>query len=419
MKRVSPYLPVLRHPVLRRLLPSLALSTLGDGMAVVAVGWFGLQLAPEAHRDTWVAVAVGAYTLPATVGTLVFGRLMRGRTGAQLAGWDATLRGVALMAIPLCWAFGILDIRLYIVLLGLSSLLHSWGSAGRFTLVAELLPEQDRLAGNAVLSTLSNLMYIVGLPLAGLLIAWRGAPLVFAIDAATFLILAGTYVFVSRAVPGLAEAKRNASRSAGLRVIRAEPRLYGLVALSFCFFFLFGPVYVALPIHVADELHAPAAVLSAYYTAFGIGAVVGGVAAGYLRRLPPWSATVGVVLLLGLVMIPMGLPVPVVVAMVSFGLTGLIWAPYTALSMSLFQNTAEPARLSQVLAANGAVTVVALPLGTLLSGPLIALFGAQGTLLACAVAIALLGLVAAVLLLRADGAEALRMRPAVAAEAAE
>lgn len=382
-------------------------------MALVAVGWFGLQLAPEAHRETWVAVAVGAYTLPAAAGTLIFGRLMRGRTGAQLAGWDATLRGLTLMAIPLCSAFGMLSVQLYIVLLGGSSLLHAWGTAGRFTLVAELLPEQDRLAANALLNMLSNLMYVVGVPLAGLLIAWRGAPLVFVIDAVTFLILAVTYAFVSRAVPGLHSAEHKASRFAGLQAIRDEPRLAGLVALTFSFFFLFGPVYVALPIHVAEDRHASAAMLSAYYTVFGIGSGIGGLAAGYLRRLPPWSAIVGVVLLLGVVMIPMGLNLPVAVALASFALTGLIWAPYTALSMSLFQNTAEPARLSQVLATNGAVTVVALPLGTLLSGPLIGLFGARGTLLACGVAIATLGLVAAVLLLRADGTEAFRMRPVV------
>ncbi|GIF06557.1 MFS transporter [Actinoplanes siamensis] len=403
---------MLRHPVLARLLPSLSLSTLGDGMAVLAVSWFALQLAPADHRDTWVAVAVGAYTLPATVGTFVLGRLMRGRTGAQLAGWDATLRGAALAAIPLCWALGVLDIKVYILLLGISSLLHSWGSAGRFTLIAEVLPEKDRLAGNAVLSTLTNLMNILGTSLGGVLIATSGAPLVFGIDAATFLILAVTYVFVRRAVPGLPKTKEKASRSAGLRIIRTEARLYSLVALSFCLFFMFGPVYVALPVHVSEDLHASAAVLSAYFTVFGLGSVIGGFGAGYLRRLPPWTAIVGVVLLLGLVMIPMGLGVPVVVAMISFGVTGFIWAPYTALSMSVFQNTMQADRLPQVLAANGAVTVVAMPLGTLLSGPLIGVFGARGTLLACAVGIASVGAIAALLLFRTDGLGALRLRPA-------
>lgn len=34
----SPYYPALSHPVLRRLLPGVALSALGDGMSMVAIG---------------------------------------------------------------------------------------------------------------------------------------------------------------------------------------------------------------------------------------------------------------------------------------------------------------------------------------------------------------------------------------------
>ena len=48
-----------------------------------------------------------------------------------------------------------------------------------------------------------------------------------------------------------------------------------------------------------------------------------------------------------------------------------------------------------MLAANGAVTVLAVPLATMLGGPATALLGARPTLLACAVTILALGLVAA------------------------
>jgi DHA3 family macrolide efflux protein-like MFS transporter len=394
--RKSPYLPVLSNPVMRRILPGLVLSMLGDGMAVIAVGWFALELAPTDHRNSWVAIAVALYTLPATVGTMVFGRLMRNRSGAQLAGWDATLRGAALAAVPLAYVLGVLGIELYVALLATSSLLHAWGTAGRFTLVAELLPAEHRLAGNALLTIISDFTTIVGLPLAGLLIALSGAPLVFAIDAATFLILALTYRLVARASRAGADAKDDVSRSSGLRIIAQHPKLTGLVALTFGYFFLFGPVYVALPVYVADDLHASAGTLSLYYTVFGIGSVIGSFLAGYLQRWPAWPTTIGIVLVFGLTMLPLGLGAPIGVALVFFALSGVAWAPYTALSMSLFQSTVKPSVLAQVLAANGAVTVVSLPLGTLLAGPLISLFGARGALLASAAAIAGLGAIAVV-----------------------
>ena len=47
-----------------------------------------------------------------------------------------------------------------------------------------------------------------------------------------------------------------------------------------------------------------------------------------------------------------------------------------------------------MLAANGAILVLAVPLGTMLGGPLVGAIGARPTLLVCAVAIVALGLIA-------------------------
>jgi hypothetical protein len=43
-------------------------------------------------------------------------------------------------------------------------------------------------------------------------------------------------------------------------VIRASPVLPGLLALSLVFYLLYGPTEVALPVHVATDLHGSAAV---------------------------------------------------------------------------------------------------------------------------------------------------------------
>lgn len=416
--RSSPYWPVLSHPRLRRLLPGLAVSALGDGMAIVAVSWLALQLAPPGQRGAWLAFAVAAYTLPSAAGTVVFGPLLGGRNGAQLAGWDATLRAGALGTIPIAYAFGALNIGLYVALLAASSLLHSWGSAGRYTLIAQFLPQRHHLAGNAVLSTIAQIAAIGGPALGGALIGWAGAVWVFAIDAATFAVLALTYRL---AVPGTERRARTpggASRTAGFVVIRHNRRLLGLLALSFGFFFLFGPVHVALPLHVAAGLHAPATLLGGFYMAFGAGAVVGGLIAGHLRRWSLWPTTIGIVLTFGLTMLPLGLGAPTPVALASFAVGGLIWAPYLPTAMALFQRSTTTANLPQVLAANGAVTVVAVPVGTMLGGPLVGVVGARHTILLCAVAITTLGVLAAALAVRHrdDAADGGGLRPTPAGE---
>ncbi|MET7424706.1 MFS transporter [Dactylosporangium sp. NPDC005555] len=397
--RSSPYWPVVSHPRLRRILPGLVVSALGDGMSLVAITWLALQLAPAEHRGTGVAVAVAAYSLPSAAGGVLFGRFLRHRGGAQLAGWNAILRACALGAVALTAALGGLGPGLYVALLAVSSLLAAWGSAGHYTLIAELLPPVHHLPANAVMNTIANSATIAGPPLAGLLIAWTNPATVIAIDAASFAVLALTYRL---AVPPLPAAPPGdePSAGAGFAAIRRDRTLFGLLLLSFAFFFLFGPFYVAMPVHVATDLHGSAAVLGAYYTAFGVGAVLGGLATGYLRRLSLWPTTTGIVIAFGAAMVPLGLDVPVAVAVASFALAGAIWAPYMSTSMALFQRTTPAADLPQVLAANGSVLVVAVPLGTMLGGPLVALAGARSTLLLCALATVALGVVAALLVLR-------------------
>ncbi|MEU0549222.1 MFS transporter [Micromonospora sp. NPDC005979] len=393
--RTSPYWPVVSHPLLRRVLPGLAVSALGDGMAVVAVTWLAIQLAPTGQRGLWIAVAVAAYTLPSAVGTVAFGRLLRGRGGAQLAGWDAILRAAALAAIPIAHLTGTLTIGLYVALLAASALLHSWGSAGRFTLIAELLPPRHHLPANAVPTTISGFATVVGPPLAGILIGWVGPVWVIAVDAATFAVLALTYRLAlptTRTIPGY---ERSASRTAGFAFIRRQPTLLGLLVLSVAFFFLFGPVYVAMPLHITDDLRGSATLLGAYYTAFGVGGLLGGVLAGHLRHWPLQPTIIGIVIGFGAAMLPLGLGAPVVLSLPAFALAGLIWAPYMSTSMALFQRSVSTEQLPAVLAANSAVLVLAVPLGTMLGGPLAGAIGPRPTLLLCGTAILALGLAAA------------------------
>jgi MFS family permease len=287
-----------------------------------------IQLAPAQQRGPWVATAVAAYTLPGAAGAVLFSRYLGGRGGAQLAGWDAMLRAGALGAIPVAYVLGLLDLGLYVALLAASSLLHSWGIAGRYTLLAEALPQEQHLAGNAVVSTLASFATIIGPPLAGVLVEFGGAALVLAVDAATFAILAATYRFAippRRSIPIPSPVQAASSRTAAFRVIRRDRTLLGLLALSFGYFFLFGPVYVALPLHLAEDVRGSAGGLAAYYSAFGIGAALGALLTGYLGRWPLWPTMVGIAIAFGAAMLPLGLDVPTGVALASFGLAGFLW----------------------------------------------------------------------------------------------
>ncbi len=389
----SAYYAALTHPVLRRLLPGVALSALGDGMSVVAIAWLALRLS---HSAVLVGAAVAAYSLPGAFGAAVLGRWMRGRGGARLAFANAVVRAAALgLAAALALA-GLLDPFWYVGLLGISSLLSGWGLAGKYTVIADALRPADRVAGNTVFGVLDQVSLMIGPALAGVLTALAGPALVIAADAASWAVLAVSYARVvplaTSSTPSTPSLTSAPARGGTWSVIRADRTLLGLILLSFVFYLLYGPVEVALPVHVAVDLHGSAPLLGTFWAVFGVGALAGEVAAPRLhRRWPVWPTMTGIVLGWGLALVPLGLRTPLWVALAAFCAGAVIWGPWTSLSIAVFQDASPPSALAPLLAARGSLLIIATPLGTALGGPLIAALGAQGTLLTSALGTIALG----------------------------
>jgi MFS transporter, DHA3 family, macrolide efflux protein len=436
--RASPYHPALSHPVIRRVLPGAAASALGDGMSAVAIAWLALKLAPEGSRGLWVGAAVAAYSLPGAAGAVALRRWLRGRGGAGLAFVNAVLRAAALGLIGCLAIAGLLDPAGYVALLGVSSLLSAWGVAGKYTLIADLLPPEQRVAGNTVFGLADQLSLMVGPALAGVLAAAAGPAVVIAADAASWAVLAISYARIAplaaRPAPapapaapapaapapaapapaapapaapaalGGTSAPGPAPQSTGpptpvaaapgaWAVIRSSPVLPGLLALSFVFYLLYGPVEVALPVHVATDLHGSAALLGTFWAVFGVGAVIGELSAPFLRRWRVWPTMTGIVLGWGLALVPLGLVIPLWAALAAFFTGAVIWGPWMSLSMAVLQDASPPDALAQVIAARSSLLIVASPLGTAFGGPIVAALGARGTLLVSGLATIALGLI--------------------------
>jgi hypothetical protein len=414
--RASPYYPALTHPVLRRILPGAAASALGDGMSAVAIAWLAVKLAPPDSRGLWVGAAVAAYSLPGAAGAVLLRRWLHGRGGARLVFVNAVLRAAALGLIGALAIAGLLDSAGYVALLGMSSLLTVWGTAGKYTLIADLLPAAQRIAGNSVFGLTDQLSLMIGPALAGVVTALAGPAVVISLDAASWAVLAISYARVAPLAARLTAASPAdeaapapaplADRASGWAVIRSNPVLPGLMALSFVFYLLYGPIEVALPVHIATDLHGSAALLGAFWAVFGIGAVIGELAAPYLRRWPVWPTMTGIVIGWGLAIVPLGLPTPLWAGLAAFFAGAVIWGPWLSLSMAVLQDASPPGALAQVIAARSSLLILASPLGTALGGPIVAAVGARGTLLASAVATIALGLITTAVLARARARKA-------------
>jgi predicted MFS family arabinose efflux permease len=379
------YRTLLRDRRTRRLLAGLGVSSLGDGMSTVTIAWLAIRVAPPGRRGLFVGLAIAAYTLPGVIGAVALGGLLRHRPARVLVLVHCLLRTAFLGMIALLWAVGSLAPYAYVGLLAGSSLMFAWGNAGQYTMLSELSGPDGRLAVNSLATAQVSFAVIVGPALAGPLIAGIGPGWLIALDAASFAFLGIQAWRTHMGALATEQPVDTHAAESGFRLLRRRPDLLALTAVTWVFFFLYGPVEAALPVYVARDLRADAGLLGAYWTAFGVGALAATLVAGTLRGHDVRRITVWIVAGWGACLIPFGFA-PVGVTVACFALGGLIYGPFIPLTYAQFQSATTTANLPAVLAARSALVMVSTPLGTAIGGPLVGALGASETLAASGVA---------------------------------
>ena len=389
------YQDLLRDRQARRLLLGLGVSALGDGMSMVSIAWLAVLIAPPGQGAVFVGIAVAAYTLPGVAGALALSRLLRRRPARALVLANSWLRAGCLGAVASLWAAGALGPFTYVALLAASSMLAAWGNAGEYTMLSEVGGAKGRLGANALYSAQMSLAVIAGPSLAGALIAPLGMGTLFALDAASFAFL-GIQAWRTRSSPAATgEPVDVRAAESGFRLLR-RLRLMSLIILSWLFFFLYGPVEDALPVYVAHDLRASAGLLGAYWTAFGVGALVSALVTGTLKNRDIRRVTPLIVAGWGACLLPFA-SAPVGVTLACFAVGGLIYGPFIPLTYALVQSATTRTSLPSVLAARNAIIMISTPLGTAAGGPLVRALGAGPTLTASGAATVLLAITTGIL----------------------
>lgn len=379
----------------RLFLTGLGASSLGDGLSVVTIPWLAVRIAPETDVGLYVGLAVAAYTLPGVIGAVAFRRLLRGRPARAMLLGHCLLRFGCLGAVAVLYAAGMLAPYLYVILLAGSSLMTAWGTAGQYTMLSELGGAEGRLAANALANAQVSFATIVGPLVAGVLLGWVRPSLLLALDAASFAFLGIIAWRAGVARGAVSQPVDTRAAESGFRLLTRRD-LLSLTLVTWVFFFLYGPVEVALPVYVGVDLRAPAGLLGIYWTTFGVGALAASLITGTIRGRNMRAITLLIVAGWGACLVPFGFA-PVFVTIATFALGGLIYGPFIPLTYALFQSATTAKNLPSVLAARSAVVMVATPLGTALGGPLVGRLGASATLAWSGLATLALAAIASVL----------------------
>ena len=114
--------------------------------------------------------------------------------------------------------------------------------------------------------------------------------------------------------------------------------------------------------------------------ALGVGAFVGAALVNQLRNLPQRHLLIAIIGLWALCPIALAFVDNLTLALIVFGLGGLVWAPFTPVAYSFLQSGLEPDEQQQVVTLWTTGSMVAAPLGLMVGGPLIEWAGTKGGL---------------------------------------
>jgi MFS family permease len=379
--RGHPYVGVLRNLHLRRLYLGIFVSSIGDGVAVVTVPWLALEVAGTVNRALAVAAAATLAFLPGIPLSLVAG-LRRWRIPPRtMLVVDSVFRGALFTLMGVLAVTDHLALGPYLIILAVSSLTRTLVAGARRTAIDQLIRPEQRLAANSLLGTCFQLgQDVLGPAAGGLLIAGPGPGVALLVDGASFAVLGA----LALALPVAARAEARAdteSQGPKLSVLRSVPRfVLWLIGVTFVFNFLYGPIDVGLPIFVRHSLGEGSTLYGQMFTVFGVGSLIGSLAVGGLRResIVQWIMVLSIIGWGGAALLLATASTPAM-ALLAFGLGGLLYGPSTAAVVSAIQGATPVAEQGPVMSIWAAVAIGALPLGTAVGGPLVAGLGTRGT----------------------------------------
>jgi len=367
-------------------------STTGTRMSMVAIPWFVLTATGSAAITGFVAFAE---TLP-YVAVLALSGPVVDRFGAwRVAVTGGCVSAVLVGTIPILYSQGALHLAVLVVLVASGGAVRGLEMSTYVLLPA--LAEQAGMSlprATGLHDGMNRAAGMLGIPLAGVLIALWSAPAVVAIDAASFLIAA---VLLGLLVPRSAQPPKSERRDDGrtgttayvaelrdgVRFLLGD-RLLVAIAVMVLVTNLLDMAFsaVLVPVWVHDVLGSPLG-LGLIGGFFGAGAVLGSSLFAWLgprlprRRSYAWGFLIGgaprsLVLALSVTLPP--------VLATSFICGIAVGAINPALAATEYERIPRHLQ-ARVIGATGAVAMAGLPLGGLVGGVTVDVIGLDAALI--------------------------------------
>jgi MFS family permease len=352
-------------------------SIFGNSLTAIAVPWFVLETTGSASR-TGITAAV---TIVPVVLANFFGGALVDRTSYRWLSASADLISAATVAaIPVFYLTTGLNFTGLLVFMFLGAIFDAPGHTARSAMV----PPLSKLTGipleriNANFGMIGAASSLFSAPLAGVLIAWLGPINVLWFNAGTFVFSAvAVLLFIPRLKqpPTSGESIARDIRS-GLSYVKNNALIRTLILGALCINFLFAPLFgVAIPFFANQELHSVRS-FGIMIGGEGLGALTGAFLFGkYGSRVKRRTFLIASMIFLTVPLFPLALSSNLwtsTALLVAIGIGSGLVNPMIG---TFLQLTTPDQFMGRVMGLVGAGAMVAQPLGLLLGGSVIAVFG--------------------------------------------
>jgi MFS family permease len=368
---VTSYRALFAVPGFTRLAAATVLVRAGASMWQLALVLFVFQryASPSlAGLAVFLAIAPGVLVSP------LAGALLDryGRVRLMIADYAVSAASLAIIV-----ALALLDAPLPLILafVVIGSLMNPLGTSGSRSLFPLVVPAHLWDRANALDSMFYMLTTVLGPPLAGAIIALASPEAAIGATAAVFVLGAVTLIGVTDAPSTRTDAVGHLLTEAwaGVAYVVRHPSLRGLAVGMSVVNLGQGILIVGLPLIVFERLHADATVVGALWSVMGVCGIFAGLSAGRAgsagRERP--------MLVLGILGIGLGFAIVAVAGTLPLLVAGVVsvGAGGAVMDVALFslrQRVTDPAWFGRAFAVSMHLNYSGIPVGSALSGPLLA-----------------------------------------------
>ena len=375
-------MPRAQRPIYSLLIAN-TLSFMAEGVALVAIPWFVLELTGSYAKMG----VVGFFTvLPRVIATFLGGQLVD-RLGFRVSSVISDLlSGVSVCGIPILYATGNLSFFWLVVLVVVGAAFDGPGATAKEAMVPELAElggiDLDRI--NAFFQGARRLSGFIGPVMAGFLVAAIGTSNVLWVNAVVFGLSA---LIITTLIPPLQVKDEEDSTDPvtfwsntmfGFRFI-LQHRLLIWLAGMLCFMnFLEAPFATVVVPALVREQYGSAERLGILFGSHGIGAVISTIVFSAIApRLSRRKTFITCFLLISPLSLLLAAAPPYPFAIFIFLVMGLMAGPINPILMSVRQERVPTKYRARVFGSLTAMAFIAIPLGQLIGGFLIEWIGVR------------------------------------------